>query len=61
MKNTIIIQETITVGEEVLTEVDPMILASMRERLNPSKPFSYANNDHTKQAEENERKMREGK
>lgn len=61
MKDTIIINETITVGEEVLADVDPMILASMRERLNPPKPFSYANNDHTKSAEENERKMRGGK
>ena len=61
MKNAIIIEETITVGEEVLSDVDPMILASMRERLNPPKPFSYANDDHTKAAEENERRMREGK
>lgn len=44
-----------------VAEVDPSIIASMKARLNPAmqKSFSYANNDHLKAAEENEKKMRE--
>lgn len=58
MKTTIIINEVIDINKEPIIDVDPMILASMRERLNPSKPFSYANGDHEKAAHENEKRMR---
>jgi hypothetical protein len=58
---TIIITETINVNQNEVADVDASIIADMKERLNPRKPFSYVNNDHLKAAEENERKMREGK
>ena len=64
MSNTFkptIIVESINVGTDEVAEVDPAIIREMKERLRPSKPFSYANGDHLKAAEENERKMREGK
>lgn len=58
MKTTII-YETINCNESEILEVDPVILMEMRERLNPSKPFSYAKNDHVKRAYEDEKRMRE--
>lgn len=57
---TIIIYDTIDVNNSpILEDVDPIILMNMRERLNPLKPFSYADNDHIKSSLENEKKMRE--
>lgn len=58
---TIIITETIDINEKEVLDVDPMILAEMKEKLNPTKAFSYAKGDHTKAAEKNEKKMRESK
>lgn len=56
---TIIIHESIIVGaSEVLEDVDPIILMEMRERLSPSKPFSYADGDHDK-GHELEKRMRD--
>ena len=59
MKAVIIIEEKIEVGANEVADVDPMIIAAMRERLNPRKEFSYANNDHLKDADINEKRMRE--
>lgn len=55
---TIIITENITLDCEIDKNVDPMIIINMKERLNPTKTFSYANGDHLKGAEENEKRMR---
>ena len=42
-----------------IIEVDPLIIANMRDRLNPRKEFSYKDGDHIKGAIENEKRMRE--
>lgn len=59
MKDVIIIEEKIEVGADEIAEVDPMIIASMKERLNPKPAFSYANGDHEKTSIINEKTMRE--
>lgn len=56
---TIIITETIDINQKEIIDVDPMILAEMQEKLNPKKPFDYSKGDHTRAAEENEKRMRE--
>jgi hypothetical protein len=55
----LIIVETIEIGPLEILEVDSMILANMRERLNPRPVFSYANGDHLKSSIEDEKRMRE--
>lgn len=58
--HTLILNETISVEQIEAIEVDPIILMDMRERLNPTKPFSYADGDHVKGQIENERNARKG-
>jgi len=57
----IIITETLDINQKEVLEVDPSILRDMKERLRPSKSFDYSKGDHTRQAEEDEKCMREGK
>lgn len=58
MTKVIIIEETLNIGTEEIAEVDPMIIAEMKERLNPRKPFDYSKDDHLKASYENEKQMR---
>ena len=61
MKTTII-YETIEVDKngEYVIEADPKIIKEMREKLRPSKKFSYSDGDHLKQAIKDEERMRKG-